>query len=99
MLALVVEHHPHGPLPHLGGIRSRLLHGPNLSSVGASDNPGAIQTVALERRLAAGDRLPTDATMAVVNSVLDRILEVGLHNQQVQSLPVRLLRVLPFLED
>src|SRR4029453_1424152 len=41
MLILVLEHQPDGPLPQLLGIPAWSGHGPNLSRVGASRNPGA----------------------------------------------------------
>lgn len=44
VLALVLEHHPNRPLPHLGGVRLCSGHDPNLSRVGASSNPRAVQT-------------------------------------------------------
>src|SRR5690606_38145996 len=42
VLALVLEHHPNRPLPHLGGVLLCLSHDPNLSKVGASGQPGAV---------------------------------------------------------
>src|SRR5690606_24111229 len=44
VLALVLEHHPNRPLPHLGGVLLCLSHDPNLSKVGASGKPRAVQT-------------------------------------------------------
>jgi hypothetical protein len=38
----LVVHEPHRPLPHLGGIPCPFVHGSNLSTIGASGNPGAI---------------------------------------------------------
>ena len=43
MLVRLVVHEPHRPLPHLWGIPCPFVHGSNLSTIGASGNPGAIQ--------------------------------------------------------
>jgi hypothetical protein len=43
MLILVLEHHAHSPLAQLLGIAALSGHGSNLSRVGASRNPGAVQ--------------------------------------------------------
>jgi hypothetical protein len=43
MLVLVLDHQPHSPLPQLLGIPAWSCHGSNLSRVGASKNPGAVQ--------------------------------------------------------
>ncbi len=40
----MLEHHPDGPLTQLLRIPALSRHGPNLSRVGASKKPGAIQT-------------------------------------------------------
>jgi hypothetical protein len=46
MLVSVLEHQPDGPLPQLLWIPAWSSHGPNLSPVGASRNPGAVQNLA-----------------------------------------------------
>jgi hypothetical protein len=43
MLGGLFLHQPHRALPHLRGIPCPLVHGSNLSTIGASGNPGAIQ--------------------------------------------------------
>src|SRR5690606_30836364 len=43
VLALVLEHHPNRPLPLLGGVLFRSRHDSNLSKVGASGKPRAVQ--------------------------------------------------------
>src|SRR5690606_3837801 len=45
ILTLVLEHQPNRPLPHLGGVLLCLSHDPNLSRVGVSSKPGAIQSL------------------------------------------------------
>src|SRR5690606_7233931 len=40
VFALVLEHQPNRPLPHLRGVLLCLSHAPNLSRVGASGKPG-----------------------------------------------------------
>jgi hypothetical protein len=42
MLVLVLEHQADGPLPQLWWVPARSCHGPNLSRVGASRNPGTV---------------------------------------------------------
>src|SRR5690606_3911172 len=44
VLLLVLPHQPDRPLPDLCRIPLRSPHDPNLSRVGASDNPGAVQS-------------------------------------------------------
>ena len=45
ILSPVLLDQPHRPLPHLRGVPRPFVHGSNLSTIGASGNPGAIQTV------------------------------------------------------
>src|SRR5262249_25550885 len=44
VLLLVLQHHPHRPLPHLGGEPAWLGHDPILSRDGASRKPGAVHS-------------------------------------------------------
>jgi hypothetical protein len=45
MLVLVLEHHPDGPLTKLLRVPVLSRHGPNLSRVGASKKPEAVQEI------------------------------------------------------
>ena len=59
VIPLVIQDQPDGPLPHLWGVPPRNCHDSNLSSVGASHKPGAIQTVGSGRlRATARIELP-----------------------------------------
>jgi DNA replication protein DnaC len=65
----MLEHHPHGPLPHFGGVRLRCLHGSNLSRLGASDNPGAVHVLVI-------DELGYQSYAADAANVLFRVVSI-----------------------
>src|SRR5690606_31669492 len=50
VLTLVLEHQPNRPLTHLRGVLLCLSHDPNLSKVGVSGKPGALQLPCLPER-------------------------------------------------
>src|SRR5690606_37673168 len=65
ILTLVLEHQPNRPLPHLGGVLLCLSHDPNLSRVGVSSKPGAIQAITqVGLRLERDDNPPRHASIA-----------------------------------
>ncbi len=54
---------------------------------------------AIENLLLGGATLPTDATLTVLNSVMERLLAQGFYNDQSVWLLERCLCLLPFLDD
>src|SRR6266404_3891099 len=63
MLMLVIQHHPHRTPTDLRRklVRCLACHRPTFSRVGASDKPGAVQSVNLDLRISASN---TEATLS-----------------------------------
>ena len=86
-----------GVLAYLDGLRSADLVLQTMALPGTYDIWSRVK--ALENLLRRHSRLPTDATLAVINPAVEHIVNQGLHDQQNDYLLQRCLCVLPLVDD